>query len=44
METIKQLISEGKTDEAACAEIKLGTYNYFKDIEKDNLCRCSLLK
>lgn len=24
-------------DEAACAEIKVGTYNYFKDIEKDNL-------
>ncbi len=31
-------------DEAACAEIKVGTYNYFKDIEKDNLCPCSLLK
>jgi glucosamine-6-phosphate deaminase len=25
-------------DEAACAELKVGTYNYFKDIEKDNLC------
>lgn len=24
-------------DEAACDEIKVGTYNYFKDIEKDNL-------
>ena len=24
-------------DEAACAEIKVGTYKYFKDIEKDNL-------
>ncbi|MDL2282401.1 glucosamine-6-phosphate deaminase [Parabacteroides sp. OttesenSCG-928-G06] len=24
-------------DEAACADIKVGTYNYFKDIEKDNL-------
>ncbi|MDR1224660.1 MAG: glucosamine-6-phosphate deaminase [Tannerella sp.] len=24
-------------DEAACAEIKVGTYNYFKDIEKNNL-------
>lgn len=24
-------------DEAACAEIKVGTYNYFKDIEKENL-------
>ena len=24
-------------DEAACYEIKLGTYNYFKDIEKNNL-------
>ena len=24
-------------DEAACAEMKVGTYNYFKDIEKDNL-------
>ncbi|MGN1214507.1 MAG: glucosamine-6-phosphate deaminase, partial [Bacteroidaceae bacterium] len=23
-------------DEAACEEIKLGTYRYFKDIEKDN--------
>ena len=24
-------------DEAACAELKVGTYNYFKDIEKANL-------
>lgn len=24
-------------DEAACAELKVGTYNYFKDIERDNL-------
>jgi glucosamine-6-phosphate deaminase len=24
-------------DEASCAEIKVGTYNYFKDIEKNNL-------
>lgn len=24
-------------DEAACVELKVGTYNYFKDIEKDNL-------
>ena len=24
-------------DEPACYEIKVGTYNYFKDIEKDNL-------
>ncbi|MDR0573703.1 MAG: glucosamine-6-phosphate deaminase [Tannerella sp.] len=24
-------------DEAACAEIKVGTYNYFKDIEKENI-------
>lgn len=31
-------------DEAATAELKVGTYNYFKDIEKDNLCPCSLLK
>lgn len=31
-------------DEAACAELKVGTYNYFKDIEKDNLCPDSLLK
>ena len=22
-------------DEAACADLKVGTYNYFKDIEKD---------
>jgi glucosamine-6-phosphate deaminase len=31
-------------DEAACAELKVGTYNYFKDIEKDHLCPDSLLK
>ena len=31
-------------DEAACAELKVGTYNYFKDIETDNLCPDSLLK
>ena len=30
-------------DEAACAEIKVGTFNYFKDIEKDNLDPKSLL-
>jgi glucosamine-6-phosphate deaminase len=24
-------------DEAATVELKVGTYNYFKDIEKDNL-------
>lgn len=30
-------------DEAACAELKVGTYNYFKDIEKDHLCPESLL-
>ena len=24
-------------DEAACEELKVGTYKYFKDIEKDNL-------
>jgi glucosamine-6-phosphate isomerase len=24
-------------DEASCVEIKVGTYNYFKDIEKENL-------
>ncbi len=31
-------------DEAACAELKVGTYNYFKDIEKDNLCPDTLVK
>ncbi|MDD4514009.1 glucosamine-6-phosphate deaminase [Massilibacteroides sp.] len=31
-------------DEAACAELKVGTYNYFKDIEGANLCPDSLLK
>jgi glucosamine-6-phosphate deaminase len=25
-------------DEAACTELKVGTYHYFKDIEKENLC------
>ena len=24
-------------DEAACDELRLATYRYFKDIEKDNL-------
>ena len=24
--------------------LQVGTYNYFKDIEKDHLCACSLLK
>jgi glucosamine-6-phosphate deaminase len=32
------------TDEAACAELKVGVYNYFKDIEKDNLDPDSLLR
>ncbi|MDD2437957.1 MAG: glucosamine-6-phosphate deaminase [Massilibacteroides sp.] len=31
-------------DEVACAELKVGTYNYFKDIEGANLCPDSLLK
>jgi glucosamine-6-phosphate deaminase len=30
-------------DEAACAELKVGTYNYFKDIEKNHLLPDSLL-
>ncbi|MDR0429427.1 MAG: glucosamine-6-phosphate deaminase [Tannerellaceae bacterium] len=30
-------------DEAACIELKVGTYNYFKDIEKDHLCPDTLL-
>jgi glucosamine-6-phosphate deaminase len=30
-------------DEAACDELRVGTYNYFKDIEKDHLCPKSLL-
>ncbi|MDR0845357.1 MAG: glucosamine-6-phosphate deaminase [Tannerella sp.] len=30
-------------DEAACEELKVGTYNYFKDIEKDHLCPKILL-
>lgn len=25
------------SDEAACSELKVSTYRYFKDIEKDNL-------
>jgi glucosamine-6-phosphate deaminase len=25
------------TDDAACGELKVDTYRYFKDIEKDNL-------
>lgn len=31
-------------DEMACYELKVGTYNYFKDIEKENLDPNSLLK
>ena len=31
-------------DGSAVLERLKGTYNYFKDIEKDNLCPCSLLK
>ncbi|MDR1645444.1 MAG: glucosamine-6-phosphate deaminase [Tannerellaceae bacterium] len=31
-------------DEAACAELKVATYRYFKDIEKENLPPESLLK
>lgn len=30
-------------DEAACAELKVGTYNYFKDIERENINPKSLL-
>ena len=30
-------------DEAACAELKVGTYHYFKDIEKEHLSPDSLL-
>ncbi|MDH6303568.1 glucosamine-6-phosphate deaminase [Parabacteroides sp. PF5-5] len=30
-------------DEAACADLKVGTYNYFKDIEKEHLNPDSLL-
>ncbi len=30
-------------DELACAELKVGTYNYFKDIEKENLDPQSVL-
>ena len=31
-------------DEDACAELKVGTYRYFKDIEKDNLDPATILK
>ena len=31
------------SDEAACAELKVGTYRYFKDIEKNNLDTDKLL-
>jgi glucosamine-6-phosphate deaminase len=31
-------------DEAATVELKVGTYNYFKDIENENLCPATLLK
>jgi glucosamine-6-phosphate deaminase len=31
-------------DEAATAELKVGTFNYFKDIEKDNLDASKMLK
>lgn len=31
-------------DESACAELKVGTYNYFKDIEQSHLDPDSLLK
>jgi glucosamine-6-phosphate deaminase len=31
-------------DDAATAELKVGTVNYFKDIEKDNLDPKSQLK
>lgn len=32
------------SDEAACAELKVGTYRYFKDIEKENLDSDKLIK
>ena len=32
------------SDEAACSELKVGTYRYFKDIEKNNLDSDRLLK
>lgn len=37
--TLRQLHPKGilVVDEAACDGIKVGTYNCFKDIEKDNL-------
>jgi glucosamine-6-phosphate deaminase len=31
-------------DEAACSELKVGTYNYFLDIEQDNLDPQSVLR
>ena len=31
-------------DDDACAELKVATYRYFKDIERDNLDPDSLLK
>lgn len=31
-------------DYDACNELKVGTYNYFLDIEKDNLDPASLMK
>jgi glucosamine-6-phosphate deaminase len=31
-------------DENACAELRVGTYRYFLDIEKDNLDASKLLK
>jgi glucosamine-6-phosphate deaminase len=31
-------------DEAACDELRVGTYRYFKDIEKEQLSPGSLLK
>ena len=37
------LYGDKATIEAACAELKVGTYNYFKDIEKNNLDPKSLL-
>ena len=31
------------TDESACEELRMGTYRYFKDIEKNNLNPDTLL-
>lgn len=31
-------------DEAACYELRVGTYHYFKDIEKEHLCPKTLLR